>query len=137
MDLLFCAFPRDADVTDLASPQQSAKSASRKPEQSAKSASRKLEQSAKSASRESEIRDPNQRIYNVTQVSLSILAAVMTAPRQPIELREFPRPDLPAGGASCSRHRCPKCAAPTFTFGTGGSPACHPDHSGPCVGGRR
>ena len=28
----------------------------------------------------------------------SILAAVMTAPRQPIELREFPRPDLPAGG---------------------------------------
>ncbi len=28
-----------------------------------------------------------------------ILAAVMTAPRQPIELREFPRPDLPAGAA--------------------------------------
>jgi L-iditol 2-dehydrogenase len=30
-------------------------------------------------------------------VSPSILAAVMTAPRQPIELREFPRPDLPEG----------------------------------------
>jgi L-iditol 2-dehydrogenase len=28
-----------------------------------------------------------------------ILAAVMTAPRAPIELREFPRPDLPVGGA--------------------------------------
>jgi L-iditol 2-dehydrogenase len=34
---------------------------------------------------------------NVNRVSDSILAAVMTAPRQPIELREFPRPDLPAG----------------------------------------
>jgi threonine dehydrogenase-like Zn-dependent dehydrogenase len=34
---------------------------------------------------------------NVIRVSESILAAVMTAPRQPIELREFPRPDLPAG----------------------------------------
>jgi L-iditol 2-dehydrogenase len=35
---------------------------------------------------------------NVIRVRSSILAAVMTAPRQPIELREFPRPDLPAGG---------------------------------------
>jgi threonine dehydrogenase-like Zn-dependent dehydrogenase len=34
---------------------------------------------------------------NVNRVSDSILAAVMPAPRQPIELREFPRPDLPAG----------------------------------------
>jgi threonine dehydrogenase-like Zn-dependent dehydrogenase len=34
---------------------------------------------------------------NVNRVSNSILAAVMPAPRQPIELREFPRPDLPAG----------------------------------------
>jgi L-iditol 2-dehydrogenase len=34
---------------------------------------------------------------NVIRVSLSILAAVMTGPRQPIQLREFPRPDLPAG----------------------------------------
>jgi L-iditol 2-dehydrogenase len=34
---------------------------------------------------------------NVIRVGPSILAAVMTAPRQPIELREFPRPDLPAG----------------------------------------
>jgi L-iditol 2-dehydrogenase len=30
-------------------------------------------------------------------VSARILAAVMTAPRQPIELREFARPELPAG----------------------------------------
>ena len=30
-------------------------------------------------------------------MSDSILAAVMPAPRQPIELREFPRPDLPSG----------------------------------------
>jgi L-iditol 2-dehydrogenase len=29
----------------------------------------------------------------------AVLAAVMTAPRQPIELREFPVPDLPPGGA--------------------------------------
>ncbi len=28
-----------------------------------------------------------------------VLAAVMTAPRVPVELREFPEPDLPAGGA--------------------------------------
>lgn len=32
-------------------------------------------------------------------MSAPILAAVMTAPRQPIELREFPRPDLPPGSA--------------------------------------
>jgi D-arabinose 1-dehydrogenase-like Zn-dependent alcohol dehydrogenase len=30
---------------------------------------------------------------------MSIVAAVMVAPRAPIELREFPRPDLPPGGA--------------------------------------
>jgi L-iditol 2-dehydrogenase len=36
---------------------------------------------------------------NVIRVPLRILAAVMTAPRQPIELREFPRPDLPPGSA--------------------------------------
>src|SRR5687767_1069206 len=29
----------------------------------------------------------------------AVLAAVMTAPRRPIELREFPIPDLPPGGA--------------------------------------
>jgi L-iditol 2-dehydrogenase len=29
----------------------------------------------------------------------TVAAAVMVAPRAPIELREFPRPDLPAGGA--------------------------------------
>jgi threonine dehydrogenase-like Zn-dependent dehydrogenase len=29
----------------------------------------------------------------------NVLAAVMTAPRVPVELREFPEPDLPAGGA--------------------------------------
>jgi threonine dehydrogenase-like Zn-dependent dehydrogenase len=34
---------------------------------------------------------------NVNRVSAPILAAVMIAPRQPIEVREFPRPDLPAG----------------------------------------
>ena len=32
-------------------------------------------------------------------MSEPILAAVMTAPRRPIELRDFPRPDLPAGAA--------------------------------------
>jgi threonine dehydrogenase-like Zn-dependent dehydrogenase len=32
-------------------------------------------------------------------VGQRILAAVMTAPRQPIDVREFPRPDLPAGAA--------------------------------------
>jgi len=43
---------------------------------------------------------------NVNAVANSILAAVMTAPRQPIALREFARPDLPPGAAllrtSCS-----------------------------------
>jgi L-iditol 2-dehydrogenase len=43
---------------------------------------------------------------NVNRVHDSVLAAVMTAPKQPIELREFPRPDLPPGAAllktSCS-----------------------------------
>jgi threonine dehydrogenase-like Zn-dependent dehydrogenase len=32
-------------------------------------------------------------------MSRSVLAAVMPAPRVPVELREFPRPDLPMGGA--------------------------------------
>jgi hypothetical protein len=32
-------------------------------------------------------------------VSANILAAVMGAPRQPIVVREFPRPDLPPGSA--------------------------------------
>jgi len=32
-------------------------------------------------------------------VTETVLAAVMVAPRQPIELREFPRPDLPPGAA--------------------------------------
>jgi threonine dehydrogenase-like Zn-dependent dehydrogenase len=36
---------------------------------------------------------PELRFYHV------ILAAVMTAPRAPIEVREFPEPDLPPGGA--------------------------------------
>jgi threonine dehydrogenase-like Zn-dependent dehydrogenase len=32
----------------------------------------------------------------------SVLAAVMTAPRVPVEIREFPEPDLPVGGALLS-----------------------------------
>jgi threonine dehydrogenase-like Zn-dependent dehydrogenase len=36
---------------------------------------------------------------NVNRVSDRILAAVMTAPRQPIDIREYPRPDLPPGSA--------------------------------------
>jgi threonine dehydrogenase-like Zn-dependent dehydrogenase len=36
---------------------------------------------------------------NVIRVPPRILAAVMTAPRQPIELREFARPNLPPGSA--------------------------------------
>jgi threonine dehydrogenase-like Zn-dependent dehydrogenase len=42
-------------------------------------------------------------------VSASILAAVMTAPRQPIELREFPRPDLPAGAVLLKTLRSEVC----------------------------
>jgi L-iditol 2-dehydrogenase len=36
---------------------------------------------------------------NVNRVPEPILAAVMTAPRRPIELREYARPDLPEGSA--------------------------------------
>ena len=39
----------------------------------------------------------------------SILGAVMTAPRQPIELREFPRPDLPPGAALLKTLRSEVC----------------------------
>jgi threonine dehydrogenase-like Zn-dependent dehydrogenase len=43
---------------------------------------------------------------NVNRVIPRVLAAVMTAPHRPIEVREFPRPDLPPGAAllktSCS-----------------------------------
>ena len=38
-----------------------------------------------------------------------ILAAVMTAPRAPIELREFPRPDLPAGAVLLRTLRSEVC----------------------------
>jgi L-iditol 2-dehydrogenase len=37
--------------------------------------------------------------YNSNSVPSPTLAAVMPAPRQPIEIREFPRPDLPQGAA--------------------------------------
>jgi threonine dehydrogenase-like Zn-dependent dehydrogenase len=46
---------------------------------------------------------------NVNRVSDSILAAVMTAPRAPIELREFPRPDLPNGAALLRTLRSEVC----------------------------
>jgi threonine dehydrogenase-like Zn-dependent dehydrogenase len=46
---------------------------------------------------------------NVNRVSDSILAAVMTAPRAPIELREFPRPDLPPGAALLRTSRSEVC----------------------------
>jgi L-iditol 2-dehydrogenase len=46
---------------------------------------------------------------NVNRVPDSILAAVMTAPRAPIELREFPRPDLPAGAALLRTLRSEVC----------------------------
>ena len=42
-------------------------------------------------------------------MSDSILAAVMTAPRQPIELREFPRPDLPDGAVLLKTTRSEVC----------------------------
>ena len=38
-----------------------------------------------------------------------ILAAVMSAPRAPVELREFPRPDLPAGSALLRTERSEVC----------------------------
>ena len=68
---------------------------------------------------------------NVNRVSDSILAAVMTAPRQPIELREFPRPDLPAGAVLLEdvpvgslRHRRAPLARPARRRAV-------PDHSRP------
>jgi threonine dehydrogenase-like Zn-dependent dehydrogenase len=42
-------------------------------------------------------------------VSQRILAAVMSAPRQPIELRDFPVPDLPAGAALLRTERSEVC----------------------------
>src|SRR5688572_27929985 len=42
-------------------------------------------------------------------VSDRILAAVMTAPRQPIEIREFERPDLPPGAALLRTARSEVC----------------------------
>jgi threonine dehydrogenase-like Zn-dependent dehydrogenase len=42
-------------------------------------------------------------------VSDPILAAVMTAPRQPIVIREFPRPDLPHGAALLRTARSEVC----------------------------
>jgi L-iditol 2-dehydrogenase len=46
---------------------------------------------------------------NVKSVSAPIRAAVMTAPRAPIEVREFPRPDLPPGGALLRTLRSEVC----------------------------
>jgi threonine dehydrogenase-like Zn-dependent dehydrogenase len=42
-------------------------------------------------------------------VSDRILAAVMTGPRQPVEIREFPRPDLPSGAALLRTTRSEVC----------------------------
>jgi threonine dehydrogenase-like Zn-dependent dehydrogenase len=42
-------------------------------------------------------------------VTTPILAAVMPAPRQPIEIREFPRPDLPPGAALLRTSRSEVC----------------------------
>ena len=74
---------------------------------------------------------------NVNRVSDSILAAVMTAPRQPIELREFPRPDLPAGAVLLKtsllgglRHRRAPLARPPRRRAVS-------DHSRPRLGRRR
>jgi threonine dehydrogenase-like Zn-dependent dehydrogenase len=47
--------------------------------------------------------------YNDNEVSGSILAAVMAAPLQPIEIREFPRPDLPPGAALLRTARSEVC----------------------------
>ena len=44
--------------------------------------------------------------YDVTE---RILAAVMPAPRRPVEIREFPRPDLPAGSALLRTARSEVC----------------------------
>jgi threonine dehydrogenase-like Zn-dependent dehydrogenase len=45
---------------------------------------------------------------NVNRVT-DILAAVMTAPHQPLELRSFPRPDLPPGSALLRTERSEVC----------------------------
>jgi L-iditol 2-dehydrogenase len=42
-------------------------------------------------------------------VSDRILAAVMTAPREPVTIRDFPRPDLPAGAALLRTARSEVC----------------------------
>jgi threonine dehydrogenase-like Zn-dependent dehydrogenase len=46
---------------------------------------------------------------NVNRMPDPILAAVMTAPRAPIELREFARPDLPSGAALLRTTRSEVC----------------------------
>jgi L-iditol 2-dehydrogenase len=46
---------------------------------------------------------------NVNRVSAPIRAAVLRAPRAPIEVREFPRPDLPPGGALLRTLRSEVC----------------------------
>ena len=43
------------------------------------------------------------------KVATPIMAAVMPAPRQPIEIREFPRPDLPSGSALLRTTRSEVC----------------------------
>jgi D-arabinose 1-dehydrogenase-like Zn-dependent alcohol dehydrogenase len=45
-----------------------------------------------------------------------ILAAVMPAPRQPIEIREFRRPDLPPGGALLRTERSEVCGTDVHLF---------------------
>jgi threonine dehydrogenase-like Zn-dependent dehydrogenase len=47
--------------------------------------------------------------YNDTEVSAPILAAVMAAPHQPIEIREFARPALPPGAALLRTARSEVC----------------------------
>lgn len=47
--------------------------------------------------------------YNVLHVSSPIFAAVMPAPRAPIEVREFERPDLPSGAALLRTARSEVC----------------------------
>src|SRR5215831_3506482 len=42
-------------------------------------------------------------------MSRTVLAAVMTAPLAPIEIREFAEPDLPAGGALLRTARSEVC----------------------------
>jgi L-iditol 2-dehydrogenase len=42
-------------------------------------------------------------------MSRTVLAAVMPAPRVPIEIREFPEPDLPPGGALLRTARSEVC----------------------------